>query len=61
MFDMPSDYEKWFHTKEPHQKYFPPGTDYNTWWAEPFRFPYNEHSTGWTGMRSKEYILHHDF
>lgn len=39
MYDYPdSDYKDWFQLKYPGQKYFPTGTDYNTWWAEPFGF-----------------------
>jgi arylsulfatase A-like enzyme len=61
MTDSPSDYAKWFHNKEGNKPFFPPGTDYNTWWADPFKYPYNEHSTAWIGMRSKYYIENYDF
>jgi arylsulfatase A-like enzyme len=63
MYDMhpKSEYKDWFHTKEPGKNYFPSGTDYNTWWAKPFEYRYDYHSTGWTGMRTVEYIKHYNF
>jgi hypothetical protein len=63
MYDLhpTSEYKDWFHTKEPGKSYFPAGTDYNTWWAKPFEYRADYHSTGWTGMRTKYFIENYNF